>query len=151
MVSALDILAAYSRITNGRTTEKRQNAESFNRQNTTCLCETDRRYVSLEQLCTRRKVEVLIHTRLKESIGKKLLRVLRASVVHFFLAISTRRHGDHGDYTERFDFSDRFLKPGVNETGLSPKEFDSLWYRNRLFVQGPLEICHVCVRRVLQS
>src|SRR5947207_14407370 len=65
------------------TTEKRQNAESFNRQNTTCLCETDRRYVSLEQLCTRRKVEVLIHTRLKESIVKKLLRVLSALVVHF--------------------------------------------------------------------
>ena len=106
MVSALDILAAYSRITNGRTTEKRQNAESFNRQNTTCLCETDRRYVSLEQLCTRRKVEVLIHTRLKESIGKKLLRVLRPSVVHFFLSnfnTETRR-------SRRLDGEIRFFR-----------------------------------------
>ncbi len=30
-------------------------------------------------------------------------------MVHLFLAFSTRRHGDHGVYTEKFDFSDRLL------------------------------------------
>src|SRR5260370_41766915 len=33
----------------------------------------------------------------------------------FFLAISTRRHGDHRAYTEESAFSDRLLKQGVNE------------------------------------
>lgn len=41
-----------------------------------------------------------------ESVEKKLLSVLRASVVYLFLSISTRRHGDHGVYTERSDFFD---------------------------------------------
>ena len=41
-----------------------------------------------------------------------------------------------------------WLKPGVNEIGLSPNEFDSLRCRNRLFVQSSLEPCHACVRNV---
>ncbi len=54
MVSAIDTLAAFSRITDGRTTETR-NAESFNPQNTTCLCETGRNYIFLElrHICVR--------------------------------------------------------------------------------------------------
>ena len=45
----------------------------------------------------------------KESVGKKLSVFSVPSWCIFFLAISTRRHGDHGVYTEESDFSDRLL------------------------------------------
>ncbi len=75
---------------------------------------------------------------LKESVGKISLCTSPCSPclrgASFSKAISTRRHGDHGAYTEKFDFPDRLLKeacelivfsaPGVNawarEKSLSP-------------------------------
>ncbi len=42
-------------------------------------------------------------------------------MVHLFLAISTRRHGDHGGYTEKFEtlvnrlVQDEALKNSINE------------------------------------
>ena len=48
-----------------------------------------------------------------ESVGKKLLRVLRASAVHLFpgnFNTETRRHGDHGVYTEESNFPDKLSR-----------------------------------------
>ena len=57
-----------------------------------------------------------VNRRLPESVGKKLFRVLRASVVYLFLKqISTRRHGGHGVYTERFDLPTDVLPPGGSD------------------------------------
>ena len=48
-----------------------------------------------------------VHPDIRGLSEKSSPHALRASVVEFFLGISTRRHGDRGVYTERSDFSDR--------------------------------------------
>ena len=52
---------------------------------------------------------------LQESVGKKSSVFSVLPWWSLFLAISTRRHEDHGVYTERSDFSDRLQQAGDHD------------------------------------